>query len=1045
MRILHLSDLHLTQTNSEQRTQMQRHLIQDLEHISSDETEADLVLFSGDLVNDPDEPNSYAHFLGFLDSVVSALSIDFDRCVLLPGNHDVSRAALRKNELSIRGLASTSSTELEARYHSDELHNYVRQINNGFFDLAGLLDQPWSNPFYRVFDFPASNISIIALNSTTLCSLEGSSKDHGSLWLPAAALHDAYNSVPDNRVIVSSIHHPLAHFSEDSCRTLTPLIYNRSHLHLFGHVHDPLPKIVEAPSGSAVELQSGALYARQDAFTGYSVIDRARIDRPATATYRTFYTTRQCYDVATNVAPNGIVDLKNFIDASSDTESSDLGSWLTTEGLHMIREEHNEDAVYSEISEAGLGLSEVYVFPPIAERNLEYSGGEEATIGHSQRLFKEEEILSSKKNIEIQFPPEYGATSFLKYIAIRTAERATENRDPRIPIYFDARSQKPYKAKIVRQLKAGHPAIDHKNFGWQNIGAGDKVLFLIDNVNPGNESDHKIIDVIRESFPNARYILATTTDEIAFDLKDTTSDLRIERTTLRLRAFSRARVRDLVKKMRKVSDLSENMLVEEIIQRFHFLGVPLTGPLICMYLIVRTNLSSKAPLNVSSIVEIFVTRLLTSGIEKTKDLVREFTREAFDISEQKAVLAYIAEKIVKSRKQATDYDELLAIIDEYYSKVGISRSGPVVAQQFVLHGILERSQDEVFFKYGIVQSYFVALRMQRDTTFREYVFSSEHFSSFVQELDIYFGLTRSDRQSLEKLEELFSELTFKMIESLEGEIPLQDMHKVDLPREDDLESFQESFSRAMVADASRSEADEALDMTRLDDHSLRRRINKQALKPVVITWIDGLRCLSVALKNLEEIDHDLKLSCLGKVLDEWGSLTEGALYVLGVGMSDGYVEVGDIRIRVDIGREIDGRVLRLLLTALPSWIGTHTISTLATPKLSNQLTAVAQRKNTSAELIRIILKVSLRTEGFDEDVRTFANAHKNSPFVLDSLMLALRDLHLRAGVNDGERDLRQLIAEIDAQRRGLKGRERSDHIAKSLQASKKDRLVRRSA
>ena len=54
--ILHLSDLHFSFKNSAQSNLLRGPLLNDLEQLSGTYYKPDLVVFSGDIVRDPDEP-----------------------------------------------------------------------------------------------------------------------------------------------------------------------------------------------------------------------------------------------------------------------------------------------------------------------------------------------------------------------------------------------------------------------------------------------------------------------------------------------------------------------------------------------------------------------------------------------------------------------------------------------------------------------------------------------------------------------------------------------------------------------------------------------------------------------------------------------------------------------------------------------------------------------------------------------------------------------------------------------------------------------------
>jgi predicted MPP superfamily phosphohydrolase len=110
MQFLHLTDLHYSK-NSPFQIELIKRLVEDLKKLIASGVAPDLVIFSGDLVNDPDEPNIYEEFEEkFLAPVLGAISLRPNDIIFCPGNHDVSRKEITEWSDERKRLAITQKS-----------------------------------------------------------------------------------------------------------------------------------------------------------------------------------------------------------------------------------------------------------------------------------------------------------------------------------------------------------------------------------------------------------------------------------------------------------------------------------------------------------------------------------------------------------------------------------------------------------------------------------------------------------------------------------------------------------------------------------------------------------------------------------------------------------------------------------------------------------------------------------------------------------------------------------------------------------------------
>jgi 3',5'-cyclic AMP phosphodiesterase CpdA len=227
MRLVHITDLHYTRGNAFQRALITS-LLNDLKKLHDSGYVPDFLLFSGDLVNNPDEDKIYEEFeANFLRPVLDALRLSLHEVVLCPGNHDVSRRAISEWSDERRKLVEAMTcdqTRLEKHLQAPPTRAYASALSAGFFDLAARCGHPWSNPFVHHYSFPAKKTSFIALNTGYGCGLEGSQHDRGKLAVSANQVLTAFQQKPEDHGVVSLMHHTMADLTEASTRVLSPML-----------------------------------------------------------------------------------------------------------------------------------------------------------------------------------------------------------------------------------------------------------------------------------------------------------------------------------------------------------------------------------------------------------------------------------------------------------------------------------------------------------------------------------------------------------------------------------------------------------------------------------------------------------------------------------------------------------------------------------------------------------------------------------------------------------------------------------------------------
>ncbi|MCP4549161.1 MAG: SUMF1/EgtB/PvdO family nonheme iron enzyme [bacterium] len=189
MLILHLSDLHFGQhsrfsnENPERLGQaFHRALVAAGQQLGI-ESRVNLVVVTGDIA-ETGKPNEFAAGAAFLGSLAGELGLERRKFVFVPGNHDVSWPAC-KREVTYQEEEEFDDDELRRRMDAMKLIHYEAFLGD-FYDVEALakIAEPLVHGAY-LYSFPDLRVSVAALNS---CEVESHrAEDHRGLISRAQA------------------------------------------------------------------------------------------------------------------------------------------------------------------------------------------------------------------------------------------------------------------------------------------------------------------------------------------------------------------------------------------------------------------------------------------------------------------------------------------------------------------------------------------------------------------------------------------------------------------------------------------------------------------------------------------------------------------------------------------------------------------------------------------------------------------------------------------------------------------------------------------
>ncbi|WP_168320907.1 metallophosphoesterase [Rhizobium leguminosarum] len=1035
--VLHLSDLHFSNKHAAQSNMLRDAFWSDLNQLMQDFGKPNVVVFSGDIVNNPDEEDVYLHAIDkFFDPLAEKTGVKASNFIFCPGNHDISWKALKKNELFTKALAAeAANTELiSRRFSSGELDDFARSLSAAFFDFCDYLGAPWRSPFFNLYE--VAGLRFGAINMAFSGSLGGSTADRGKLFFPVTA---AEQLIADNggKLLGFVGHFPLEEMNEAHTREVRPIVQSEASYSFFGHVHNAQPTARLVPGAKIVELQAGALHASKDFFKGYSLLEIE--DDYTKVHYRTYFDGRREFDVATNVSAGGLF----YPDDKSRGYWESRKPGYTKEQL----ERYLSDSVYPQLERdykdtlSKQPLSEIFVFPTFGEPNLaDDSGDDPKDITRG-----EVDVKASDDHICCHFPDETGSTSFLRYLALEASRKSEAFSVPRIPLYMDVRDAKSYPAAVLRAIKAAMPDSDHTQFGWKAREIDQPLLILVDNYNPRQEAHAEWLSATYKLLPKARFVLCAKSPFAAQQPKSRPEiNLPFAARNWSIYPFNRSEVRALVNRIDLPENLDRNLIVEEIISKFLTIGIPLSGPLISMYLMVLKERKSYSPINTAAVIENFIE--VTLGKASTGVV---FLGE-FDYKDQIRVLCITAIHFCKNNLASISYDALYDIIKNYHEEIGVKKNSADIIDYFVEKNIFERLNNDIYFRYKIFHSYLVAVAME-DEDFRDYILDQQNINQYISELDIYFGINRKDRKALEKIARLYNELKNEIIEQFGSYVSNAEKEIFDLPRAKDADEFLEKISQHFsgeldgMPDKQRDEAvgDEA-NISAVDGRArgFIQTFKKSDVIDPLFKWAQILACYSVCVKNSSELTKEEKARHIDTVLDGWGMITILAYKVVALILEKGSVEVGSYHFNFGARRSNDPKMLRHVVANVPRIVSQFARMYVASDKLD----AILHEAKLSSfpDFLRVSLLVDMRAGDYLKVISEFRRKNTSKPSMLEALMWKLRDSFLRFGLDKLDVNaFKQQVAELNADILNLKGHHRNTAIAQSSRSLDQQRIQSR--
>lgn len=1047
--ILHLSDLHYSGKNDRHNQKVVLNALkEDLKKVCDGAQKPDFVVFSGDLVKVADEDGVYYElYEEVLEPIKSITRCSDSRIILCAGNHDAHRTVVESYWKQQQSLISAlvGRDELNNAYLNKEYNELIAEKFKGFDEIRGYFSTPRADSdnivqLYHFSGFGDKEIDIVCFNSAwaTYGGIDKIS-DEGKLLLPEAAIINASEKcIGTHKIAVT--HHPLDWLTQSSRNDAKALIDKNYNVHLFGHMHDSQPQFVSSLNGQCLSVQGGALYTGRNYYNGYSLISLDLASNHTKVYFRSYYDKRRSFDVGTDISDKGTFfptseSSKFWNKIEKAVDRGKLRKWLMQILLPEAESVYNEGLTERPICE-------LFV-PPTMYKYKAVEQNEDGQITADEQFpVSLSGILASKANHVIHGRPEYGKTTLLKQIALQQLRSCGSAEQITMPILIDYQELKPAK-DVLRPFRAALLS-EPEDFSIKQLAEEGLLTLLIDDVDFNDKKRLQVLFKLINDYPRNKYIITTLSPPAELGLPVVQDiDTPVDWEHIFLEAYTRKQMRSLVEKWGDNGQFSDNEAVlNRLISEFVHINIPATAVNGTILLTIYEEKSSFSPINRAVLIERFMEHMLE------KRSVKEVSRGSFDFKNKELLLSHLAAHMASENRYILPRDELITVVEGYLDGIGLPQNADELVQHFITARILgPKGEDSIGFRYRAFLEYFIALQMQNDAEFKEWVLEEDRYLSFINEINYYAGIVRNDSNLVGLIAQRFDKLAEEVFSDINWSPNLSILERIILPTEqDEFDSIDLIESQIEAPPLTQEERDEVLEAELPKDAENRQDVFRPEFTDIGQKWTTALFLYSGVIKNMEAISDAEKRSHLSKLLHSWSVFTMISLNAAPAMARHRKVRINGVFYHVNMPRAwSEIKVLKSILLDMPNSVSRVLTSQLGTEKLERQLREPLLGENDEPAIVRFYrssLLSDLRIKGWVKAWSDLTHSLKDSSYLLEAALKKISDTYrLNANDKETESSLRRTIADSIATLRGKDHKDRAKIKSDQMQKIKHQKTM----
>ena len=273
---IHLSDWHIKSDDKWDQDIIIGALLKDLSNLKKTIDKFHFIFITGDMAYSA-KTQEYSLVNKYLKEILKITNVKRDQVIMVPGNHDVNRQRITREQDSERFKVKTSGEINNIIQDTKKFNAYLKRFDNYSIFLSDFYKKKTKinkSSYFTILkkEIEQVNIGIIGLNSVW-CSY-GRNDDLNNLFLSEIQVFSALDKIEDCDLKIALVHHPLNWIHEGERRSIENKLYNQCDFILHGHKHESNIIELRSADGDVIIIPAGALYLGRDIYwtNSYNVV-----------------------------------------------------------------------------------------------------------------------------------------------------------------------------------------------------------------------------------------------------------------------------------------------------------------------------------------------------------------------------------------------------------------------------------------------------------------------------------------------------------------------------------------------------------------------------------------------------------------------------------------------------------------------------------------------------------------------------------------------------------------------------------------------------
>lgn len=767
---------------------------------------------------------------------MNSLSLPIDSFLLVPGNHDIDRNQVNKfaEKYIKQELDKTSIFTIDDKFEEDFELNRLKDF---FMFEKKLFESDKDRTFMRLgshklLNSELGNISISCINNSWRCYDD---TDSGNLLISKEQLDDFEDLIIKNKPVlkIALMHHPLDDIHQSEQRIIKSQLQRMYNFLLFGHSHSSSTEMVISGTGNKIipsmapsNWSSNILQSdnHRNGYTIFNIIDN-KLNYDIEIEHRMYSYEKKKFIPNTDLGEDDSNISRYKIAKEVDERWSEICRHISPSFDNFIEKTSTILVSYNSDSCASEDIDDLYVPPTIyqVEKKSDKKMAINTSLDNIQKKMSFDDIINSNESFILTGPKEIGKTTVLRTLFDKVYSNIYSSSC--LPIYIDSNT-----ANSIDISKNISDFLNYSKNKTKNILKDYQAILFLDNLKFDN-SQRSIntieqINKLISDFPKLKIVASSTTFGSELSVSDfIETNFPKDFKVLRIDYFKMEQIRSLMNNWFSQSPDFDSIQLDSLVNNFQTLNIPSTPLSVSLFLWIFEKDTNAKPINSANLIRTF----LEKTFEKHSDI--EYYSGTFNFDNKEHLLSKIAYKmlITEDKNYRINKKDLIYEIDSYLENsrntlpaydANVSFSEWCITY-FIQKGILieDVKSNKTFyrFKLNCFFGYYLSKYMALDDDFKSDVLSINNYFSYIEEIDYYSGIVRTDSDVLERLLDNMNN-TFKGILTdmgasstfLDSAINKKEINFIDLLKSDPEKSFSNTIINSKTKE---EEIDQLLDST----------------------------------------------------------------------------------------------------------------------------------------------------------------------------------------------------------------------------------------